>query len=285
MSFQVPKLAKLSSGHYIPTVGLGTWAIPNNIASEVVYNALKVGYRHFDSAVLYDNEKEVSEGILKWIDENPSANKRQEVFYTTKLWNDECGYHNAKRAIKRCYKRVERLGYIDLLLIHSPLCGPKERLETWRAMQEAVDEGIVKSIGISNYGARHIEELLRWDKLKYKPAVNQIEISPWIMRQELADFCRSQDILVEAYAPLNHGGRFKDKTLVKIARKHNVSTTQVLVRWSLQHGNIPLPKTSKIERLESNLDVFGFELSPEEVREIDQPNAYEPSDWECTNAP
>lgn len=281
----VSKYIKLNSGYKIPTVALGTYFLPHSQASNIVYEALKVGYRHFDSAVLYENEKAVGNGIVKWLNEDPENNKREDVFYTTKLWNNECGYDNAKVAIRNCLNKVKDLGYIDLILIHSPLAGPTKRLETWKALQEAVDEGLVKSIGVSNYGQHHIEQLLKWEGLKYKPAVNQIEISPWIMRTELSNFCVSKGIAVEAYAPFNHGGRFELPYLTKIASDHGVTPAQVLIRWSLQHGHIPLPKTATIARLASNLDVYSFELSEEEMKEIDQPNAYEPSDWECTDAP
>lgn len=281
----VAKYRTLNLGFSIPTVGLGTYLLPASQTADIVYSALKVGYRHFDSAVLYRNELEVGAGIMRWIEEDPANNKREDVFYTTKLWNSENGYLNAKTAIARCLQKVSGLKYIDLMLIHSPLEGSRKRLETWKALQEAVDEGTVKSIGVSNYGVHHIEELLSWPELKYKPAINQIEISPWIMRKELSDYCKSKGISVEAYAPFNHGGRFEDPTLVKIAKEHNVTTAQVLVRWNLQHGNIPLPKTLTISRLPSNLDVYDLSLNAEEMKQIDNPEAYEPSDWECTTAP
>ncbi|CDK28221.1 unnamed protein product [Kuraishia capsulata CBS 1993] len=278
----IPKLIQLSSGHAFPTVGLGTWEVPNSATAKVVYEALKTGYRLIDCASLYGNEAECGEGISKWLDE---GNSREDVKYTTKLWNSENGYGNAKRAIKRCLEKVKQLGYIDLLLIHSPLEGPKMRLETYKAMQEAVDEGLVKSIGVSNYGIKHIDELLAWDGLKYKPVVNQIEISPWLMRQELADACNERGIEVEAYAPLGHGGKINDPTVTKIAARKNVSGAQVLIRWSMQKKHIPLPKTKTVSRLAGNLDVYSFSLTEEEIRELDHPKAYEPTDWECTDAP
>lgn len=281
----ISKSIKLNSGHSIPTVGLGCYEIPNKITADLVYNACKVGYRHFDTAVLYQNEYEVGQGIAQWLKEDPEHNKRSDIFYTTKLWNSECGYSNAKVAIKRCLQQVEDIEYIDLLLIHSPLCGPSRRLETWKALQEAVASGKVKNIGVSNYGVKHLQQLLAWDGMTIKPVVNQIEISPWVMRQELADWCRSHDIQVEAYAPLTHGYKVDHSGIGKIAKKYDVSPVQVLIRWSLQHGNIPLPKTKTVSRLKSNLDVYDFELTEDEIKEIDQPEAYEPTDWECTDAP
>lgn len=284
MTANVARQVKMNNGLSLPTVGLGTWAIPNRQTTNVVYEALKAGYRHFDCAVLYGNEREVGDGIMKWVSES-SENKREDVTYVTKIWNSECGYVNAKNAIKQCLEQVHELGYIDLLLMHSPLCGPEKRLDTWQAMQEAVDEGDVKSIGVSNFGQHHIEQLLKWDGLKHKPVVNEIEISPWCMRSELAQFCQKNDILVEAYAPLSHGGKINESIITKIAKTKGVSNAQVLIRWSLQKGYIPLPKTQTVNRLASNLDVYDFELSPEEEKEIDHPQSYEPTDWECTDAP
>lgn len=281
----VPRFYKLSNGVKIPSLALGTYDIPRNQTAEIVYKALKCGYRHFDTAVLYGNEAEVGLGIQQWLKENPEENKREDVFYTTKLWNSQNGYSQAKHAIAECLEKVKSLGYIDLLLIHSPLSGPKKRLETYKAMQEAVDAGVVKSIGVSNYGKHHIEELLKWNQLKYKPVVNQIEISPWCMREELATWCQSIGILVEDYAPLTHGYKLKDPELLAVAEEVGRNTGQVLIRWSLQKGYLPLPKTKNPDRLPGNIDVYDFELTRVQMEAIDHPGAYEPTDWECTDAP
>ncbi|CAR29814.1 hypothetical protein ZYGR_0AD05000 [Zygosaccharomyces rouxii] len=281
----VPKYYTMVNGIKIPSLALGCYDIPRSQTANVVYEALKRGYRHFDTAVLYGNEKEVGEGIYKWLKEDPANNKREDVFYTTKLWNSQNGYSPAKRGISECMNKVKELGYIDLLLIHSPLSGPRRRLETYQAMQEAVDDGIVKSIGVSNYGKQHIEELYKWDKLKHKPVANQIEISPWCMREDLTSWCQSKGLIVEAFSPLTHGYKLKEPGLVSLAKKLGRDTGQVLIRWSLQRGLLPLPKTQNPARLSSNLEVYDFELTPEDVKELDHPEAYEPTDWECTDAP
>lgn len=281
----VPKFYKLSNGVKIPSLALGTYDIPRNATANIVYAALKSGYRHFDTAVLYGNEAEVGEGIHKWLQEDPAKNKREDVFYTTKLWNSQNGYAQAKKGISECLAQVKSLGYIDLLLIHSPLSGHKKRLETYKAMQEAVAAGTVKSIGVSNYGKHHIEELLNWKELVYKPVVNQIEISPWCMREDLAKWCQERDIVVEDYAPLTHGYKLKDPALVNIAEQIGRNTGQVLIRWSLQKGYLPLPKTKNPDRLPGNFAVYDFELTQEQMKAIEHPEAYEPTDWECTDAP
>lgn len=280
----IPREYKLLSNHTIPTIALGTYNLPRSHTTSIVEKALDEGYRHFDTAVLYQNEYEVAKGILNWLKKHPTV-KRDEIFYTTKLWNTQFGYDNAKKAIKECVKSVGDLGYIDLLLMHSPLGGKKLRIETWKALQEAVDEGLVKNIGVSNFGEKHLKDLFEWEGLEYKPVVNQIEISPWCMRQELADYCKREGLIVEAYAPLTHGYKLQEEGLVKIADELKKSPTQVLIRWSLQHGYVPLPKTKTPARLRENLGVYDFEIPDEKMKLLDHPEAYEPTDWECTNAP
>jgi len=263
---------------------LGCYNIPKEDTTELVEAALERGYRHFDTAVLYENEKEVGDGISNWLLKNPN-HSRDEIFYTTKLWNSQFGYENAKQAIKECLQAVNSLGYIDLLLMHSPIGGKPVRLETWRAMQEAVDLGMVKNIGVSNFGEQHITDILSWLDLRYPPVVNQIEISPWCMRQQLADYCKQQGIFVEAYAPLTHGYKINDLGLLRISKDTGKNPAQILIRWSLQHGYIPLPKTETIGRLSGNLDVYDFELTDEQMAKIDHPEAHEPTDWDCVTAP
>lgn len=277
------KLTTLNNGTKIPFMGLGTWETFN--ADEVVYEALKKGYRLIDTAVLYGNEKKCGEGISKWLNEGSNDNKREDVYYITKLWNDQNGYLNAKKAIDECLNKVKNLKYIDLLLIHSPLEGKKLRLETWRAMQEAVKDGKVKSIGVSNFGEGHISELLNWEGLEIKPVVNEIEVSPWCMREELCEFTQKQGIHVIAYAPFSHSYRLNDPDAVVVAEKVGKSVAQVLIRWSLQKGYIPIPKTKTISRLSENLDVLNFELTKEQMEQLDHPEVHDPSDWEVTTVP
>ncbi|ODV67733.1 Aldo/keto reductase [Hyphopichia burtonii NRRL Y-1933] len=277
------RLITLNNGNKIPAFGLGTYDIPNSSTAQVVYEACKVGYKHFDTAVLYGNEREVGEGIHKYL--TSTNTNRGEIFYTTKLWNSQLGYQNTKRAIKDIFSKVSQLEYIDLVLIHSPLPGKTKRLESWKALEEAVEEGLIKNIGVSNYGIHHIDELL--SHCKIKPVVNQIEISPWCMRQELADYCLLKNIQVEAFSPLTHGYRLRNPPaeLQALADKYNVNVGQLLIKWSLSKGYIPLPKTQRVERLQSNLSVDHFELTKEEVESIQHPEVHDPTDWECTDAP
>ncbi|KAH3674787.1 hypothetical protein WICMUC_002990 [Wickerhamomyces mucosus] len=281
----VQKYLKLNSGYSIPTLGLGTWLLSRSEAPELVFQALKKGYRHIDTAILYDNEFEVSEGIAKWLKDDPINNKREDIFYTSKLW-DFRSYEEAKQEIERALEAVEdNLGYIDLLLLHSPNVGPNGRRNAWKALQEVVATGKVKSIGISSWGIHHIEGLLEWDGLKIKPAVNQIELSPWLMRQEIVEHYKKLGIVLEAYSPLAHGGRLNDPIVKAIAEKHGKTPAQILLRWSLQQGFVPLPKTSNIERLDNNLDVYDFELNDSEIENLNHPKSHDNTDWECTTNP
>lgn len=272
----------LLNGKSIPTVGFGTYMISSNKpSSEAAYLACQAGYRHFDTATMYGNERDVAQGIQRFLDETPGV-ERKDIFYTTKLMHTR-SYELLAREIQQCLAQIkDTLGYIDLLLIHLPLAGPTARLETWRAMQEAADRGEAVSLGVLNYGVQHLEQLLAWDGLRIPPVANEIEVLPWCMRQELCAWCLEHRIAVLAYAPLTHDQRINDPAVQTVAARHGVSTAQVLVRWSLQKGYIPLPKTATPHRMATNLDVYLFALSAEELSLLDHPEAYEPSDWECT---
>ncbi|EGW31795.1 uncharacterized protein SPAPADRAFT_62388, partial [Spathaspora passalidarum NRRL Y-27907] len=242
------RLIELNSGKKIPSIGLGCYNIPISQTSNIVYEACKVGYRHFDTAVLYGNEEQVIEGISRYLRDHPDA-KRSDFFYTTKLWNSQLGHQPTIDAINIMKSQIGDLQYIDLLLIHSPLPGKTKRLESYKVMQEYVDKGLLKNIGVSNYGKHHIEELLNWSGLKYPPVVNQIEISPWVMRTDLAQWCLKQGIQVEAFSPLTHGQRLRSDVFSDIRKKYDKSLAQILIKWSLQKGYIPLPKTKTVSRL------------------------------------
>jgi diketogulonate reductase-like aldo/keto reductase len=231
---------------------------------------------------MYRNEKGVCDGICRRLEEDPTKNRREDVFYTTKLLDSQHGYENAWDDIEKCLAKVKQLKYIDLILIHSPQTNKAKRLGTYKALQEAVDKGIVRSIGVSNYGVHHLEELLTWKELKYKPAVNQVELNPWLQRQDIAAFCEKEGILLEAYSPLTQGCKLQDPQLVALAKKYNRSVAQILIRWNLQKGFIPLPKTNKKERLLENYEAYNFELSQSDLETLGDKTAYEYFDWDPT---
>lgn len=272
----------LNNGNKIPKIGLGVYLAPRNITEETVYNALKAGYRHVDSAQAYHNEKEAANGIARWINDDPENNKREEVFFTTKIFDDSHGYELTKRAIDISLIRAKSIGYIDMIIMHSPQSNYEKRHGSWVALQEAVDAGTVKNIGLSNYGAHHVQEVLEYPDLKYKPVVNQVEVHPWLTRTDLVDFCIKNNILIEAYSPLVKGKKMNDELVVNLAKKYSKTPGQILINWSLAKGFITLPKTTTISRLLPNLESTKFELSAEDVIELDAKDEYLTTSWDPT---
>ncbi|ODV84904.1 hypothetical protein CANARDRAFT_28646 [[Candida] arabinofermentans NRRL YB-2248] len=275
----------LNNGLTIPKIGLGIYKTPPNVAAGIVYSALVTGYRHVDSAEYYENEEDACEGISKWIALDPANNKREDIFYTTKVWDDYHGYEATKKAIEGSLKKAEKIGYIDLILLHSPSSDYEKRHGSWMAFQEFVASGKVKSIGVSNYGIKHLEELLAYPDLKIPPAINQIEVHPWLMRSELCAYCKSKGIMVEAYSPLAKARKFGDPALVALAEKHGKGQGQILIAWSLAKGYIVLPKTVTESRLLPNLDVFEIKLTEEDLALLEKPNEYFTTGWDPTTYP
>ncbi|KAH8882408.1 putative aldo-keto reductase [Thozetella sp. PMI_491] len=262
----------LNSGFKIPSVGYGVFQTPPRQTSEVVQIALKSGYRHIDSAYFYRNEAGCAEGILK------SGIPREEIFFTTKISVGAGTYEDGKKSIEQSLRQVRGLGYIDLMLIHSPWGGTRGRLGVWKAMVEAVEAGNIKSIGVSNYGVHHLEELEKYiadtdAKLGRGKggvlSVNQIELHPWLQRRDIIDWCQKRGVLVQAWAPLAQATRWGDKILQDIVRRTGKSEAQILLRWSLQKGYNPLPKSVTPRRIRENIDIFDFELSQEEMASLE----------------
>lgn len=265
---KITDVYKLSNNIEIPVVGFGTWQTPND---EVGYNAVKtaleVGYRHIDTASIYGNEVSVGKAI------KDSGVKREDIFLTSKLWNDKHGYEETLEAFE---ESLDRLGtdYLDLYLIHwpNPLafrdCWEQKNAGSWKAMEELYEAGKIKAIGISNFWIHHVEALLKTAKIV--PMVNQIRICPGDLDTELIDYCTDKGILLEAYSPLGTGKAFGVKVLEDIADKYETTVAKVCLRWSLQHGFLPLPKSVTPSRIEDNTDLFGFDLSVEDMAQIDE---------------
>lgn len=258
---------QLANGVEIPMVGFGTWQTPDGeVAEESVFAAIKAGYRHIDTAAAYKNEESVGRGIKR------SGVPREELFITTKLWNDSHSYELAKKAID---ESLEKLGldYLDLYLIHwpNPIAFRDNWQEAnagaWRAMEEAVDAGKIRAIGVSNFHAHHLDELLKTARIK--PVVNQIFLNPSDLQPEVTTYNQEHDILSEAYSPLGTGKIFEVPELKEIAGKYNKSVAQVVLRWSLQHGFLPLPKSVHEDRIKENAEIFDFEITPEDMQKID----------------
>jgi diketogulonate reductase-like aldo/keto reductase len=280
------KIAKLASGNQIPVVGFGVYLIPPKDTALAVKQALEIGYRHIDSASCYENEAECAQGIIQFLKENPHV-KRSDIFYTTKIWVPDFGYELAKKAIKTSFDLVKSLEYIDLYLIHCPEASPEVRLGTYKAMQEAVESGILRDIGVSCYGVHHLKELLSWPELRVRPSVNQIELNPWLQHGDITRFCADHGITVEAFSPLMAGMRLDDPELVRLANKYHKSVAQVLLRWHLQKGFVPLPKSANPKRIKENFELFDFTIDDQDVANLGDKNAYFVTvpEWDPTIAP
>lgn len=264
------KEIKLINGKNIPAIGFGTWQAPNGqITSDAVKTALTAGYRHIDAAAIYGNETFVGQAIKEFLSENNV--KREELFVTSKVWNTERGYETTSKAFHKTLKDLQ-LEYLDLYLIHWPASHSRfenwEEIngETWRALETLYAEGLVKSIGVSNFYVSHLESLLK--RAKIQPMVNQIEIHPGQTQNEVVDFCRNNSIAVEAWSPLGTGRLLQNEELANIASRYNKTTAQLCIRWSLQNGFIPLPKSVTPERIIQNFDIFDFEISASDMEAI-----------------
>jgi methylglyoxal/glyoxal reductase len=249
----------LNSGAKIPVVGLGVWQTPAGAtARDAVLAALSDGYRHVDTARIYGNEADVGAAV------RASGVPRDQVFVTTKLWNQDQGYDSALRAFDASLARLG-LDHVDLYLLHWPVAA--KRLDSWRALERLQEEGRARSIGVSNFLVPHLEELLA--KANSVPAVNQIELSPFLQRRDTVALCRARGIVVEAYSPLTHGQRLGHPTVVDVARRVRRSPAQVLLRWGLQRGFVVLPKSTRRARIRENGAVFDFTLDADALAALD----------------
>jgi 2,5-diketo-D-gluconate reductase A len=246
----------LNDGRMIPQVGLGVWRTPADDAAVVVRTALEAGYRAVDTAAIYGNEAGVGEGV------RASGLPRDEVFVTTKLWNESQGYDRALRAFD---KSVERLGldHVDLYLIHWPCPQQGLYLESWKALIRLREEGRARSIGVSNFAAEHLERII--SETGVVPAVNQIELHPRFQQASLRAANAAAGVLTESWSPLGQGQILEDPIIAGLAAKHGVTPAQVVIRWHVQHGLIVIPKSVTPARIVQNLDVFGFALDTNDM--------------------
>ncbi|KAH9917004.1 Aldo/keto reductase [Fomitopsis serialis] len=279
MTLTLHSKMKLRDGKEIPIMGFGTYEMDGREAYTAVKHALEAGYRHIDSAEWYYNEAECGRAIRDFC--AASGVPRSEVFFTTKLQNNS-GYTTSKRTISRSLQECG-LGYIDLYLMHSAIGGPKKRAESWRAILEAKKDGFVRSVGVSNFGVRHLQEMV--DATVELPVINQVDLHPFMTRTDIVAMCRKHDIALEAWAPLVRGYRFKHPSIVRLAQKYEKEPAQILLRYSLQKGYIPLPKSSSAHRIKSNLNVYDFELTSEEVAHLDSLDERLVTDWDPTDTP
>ncbi|TKA27229.1 hypothetical protein B0A50_04566 [Salinomyces thailandicus] len=283
MADRAPSLAtriKLNNGLTMPQIHLGVYLMSGGEASTAVKHALDAGYRAVDSAQMYHNEKEVGHAVLDYLKSHPAL-KREDIHYTTKLASNS-DYSRARASISKSVKECG-LGYVDLFLLHSPYGGKQARLDSWRAVEDAIKDGEVKTGGVSNFGQKHITELLSSNP-RLKPAINQIEVHPFNTRSALTSFCQENSILIEAYAPLARALRMNHPTITSLARKYTCTPGQLLVRWSCQHGYVPLPKSVRKERIVENGQIEGFEISAEDMQVMNGLDEYLVTDWDPLDA-
>lgn len=252
---------KLSNNVEMPILGLGTYQIRGKDTRQIVEYALETGYRHIDTAQAYYNEEEIGE-ILK-----SSSIPRKEIFITTKLDNSNHGYEEAIAAFERSLERL-KIDYLDLYLIHWPSNG--KRIETWRAFEYLLENNLSRAVGVSNYTVRHLQEL--FDNSSIKPQVNQIEFNPFVYQKDILDFCKQNDIQVEAYTPLARAKRFNDSDIKRFAGRYEKTPAQILLRWCLQKGSVVIPKSIHKERIKENSQIFDFEISDEDMKILDSKN-------------
>lgn len=249
----------LNNGNTIPQLGLGVYKVAQSAAVDLMREAIDVGYRRIDTAALYGNEQEVGQGIRE------SGIAREEVFVTTKIWNDRQGYNESLKAIDESLQRLD-LGYVDMLLIHWPCPAQDLYIETWRAFEKVLDQGLVKNIGVSNFQPQHLERLI--ENSNVKPTINQVELHPFFQQADVRTANAKHQVLTEAWAPLARSNNNDNEILNAIANEVGKSVAQVIIRWHLQLGNLVIPKTTHSDRLRENFNVFDFQLNESQMTRI-----------------
>ena len=274
MALTISSTGKLNSGVEMPLLGLGVYQTsPGRATEEAVKFALKTGYRHIDTASLYGNEESVGRAVRE------SGVPREQVFVTTKLWNSDHGYEAAMLAFEKSQRRLG-LGYVDLYLIHWPVSQLRD--ESWRALVELQRRGSCRAIGVSNYTVRHLDQLLAGSKVI--PDVNQVEFNPFLYQEGLLRYCQGKRIQLEAYSPLTRGYKLRHPVVLEVAKGYSKSPAQVLIRWSLQHGLVVIPKSARPERIKENSEVFDFEISAADMARLDSLGENLHTDWDPTDA-
>ena len=251
---------QLNDGHSIPQLGFGVWQVDADVAEDVVSRALKIGYRHIDTAKIYGNEEGVGRAIAK------SGIPREELFVTTKLWNDDQGHDSALQAIDASLERLG-LDYVDLYLIHWSQPEKGKYLETWKAFQEIKESGKARSIGVSNFTEKALQDVLDTGVV---PAVHQIELHPYFTQERLREIGAQHQIMTEAWSPLGRKTDIlRNEWIARIARAQGRTPAQVILRWHVQNGVVAIPKTSNTQRMAENLDVFDWELTDEQSKRME----------------
>jgi diketogulonate reductase-like aldo/keto reductase len=275
MALTIESTVQLNNGVRMPVLGLGVWQIPSGRAAQrAVGWALEAGYRLIDTAKLYGNETDVGTAVRE------SGLPREAVFVTTKLWNRDHGYESTLEAFDGSLTRLG-LDYVDLYLVHWPVA--RLRDDTWKAMERIHRDGKARAVGVSNYTIRHLQGLT--PAAAVTPAVNQVEFSPFLYQENLLRYCHQAGIQIEAYSPLTKGEKLGHPIVRRVAAMHGRSPAQILLRWSLQHGLVVIPKSAQRERIQENARVFDFEISAEDMRALDSLTQDYHTSWDPRDAP
>lgn len=260
---------KLYNGVNLPEIGFGTWHIKDeSILENALISAIKLGYKHIDTASKYQNEKFIGKILKKY------NIQRNEIFITSKLWNDNKGYEETLKAFDDTLKNLQT-EYLDLYLIHWPMTSKNwEEInwDTWRAFEKLYNEGKVRAIGVSNFLIPHLQSLKK--NIKIMPMVNQIEFHPGFMQKDTVEYCIKNNIVVEAWSPLGSGKMLKNIELNEIANKYNKSVAQICIKWCLQNNIVPLPKSVCYERIKENINIYDFSISNEDMKYINSMNYF-----------
>jgi diketogulonate reductase-like aldo/keto reductase len=251
----------------IPILGFGTYKIPDDDIEIPLLSALEAGYRLIDTAAIYGNESGIGAAIKTF------GIRKEEVFITTKVWNDDQGYESTLKSFNSSLERLQ-MDYVDLYLIHWPFIDwetkEHKRKETWLALEEIYKSGKAKAIGVSNFAIRHLEEIKSYAKIL--PMVNQFEMHPFYLQPKLLEYCQENKIVTQSWSPLTQNKRLFDQRITAIAQKYNKSNAQILLRWNLQHGSIVIPKSTHLERIKENTEMFDFEISKDDMVLLDNLN-------------
>jgi diketogulonate reductase-like aldo/keto reductase len=259
MTLTIESRIKLNDGMTMPLFGLGVWRLESGKETrDAVSYALELGYKHIDTASMYNNEEDVGVAIQE------SSLPREKLFITTKVNSSELGYESTLEACERSLKKL-KLTYIDLFLIHKPVEGYRQN--TWKALEKLKHESICRSIGVSNFSPKHLNEIFKI--CEFIPAVNQIEMNPFLAQKNISEFCRSKNIHITGYCPLARTEKSNDPTLVNVANECGKTWAQVMVRWGLQKQLTTIPKSANTERIRENSDVFNFELNEKQMLILD----------------
>ncbi|REH87771.1 aldo/keto reductase [Staphylococcus felis] len=256
------------NGNQMPKVGIGTFRVKNDEdAKSAVKHAIKNGYRSIDTAMIYQNEEMVGQGIHEALEETNL--QRDDLFVTSKLWLTDYGYENVEAAYKASLNRLG-LDRLDLYLMHWPGLDESLMVETWKGMEMLYEKGLVDNIGVSNFNVEHLDRLL--SEAKIKPVINQVEYHPYLTQSRLKDYLEAQHIQMESWSPLMNAQILTDTVVNEIAREVNHSPAQVIIRWNIQNGVVTIPKSVTPSRINENINVFDFELTQDQMERLDQLN-------------